>query len=363
MNGRTLITLVMALAAIICPAAVAQQTVYEKKSGPEQNSRVQGGANQTNQVSMKLDRGGKVTLTNRTGAIVITGWDRDTVEAKAIDGTELVPIEVSDQSSRSRIFLSVPYSGFRRSGDVRLDVKLPRYADIESINSQRADIEVTGIDGAVSITSGSGDVRVSSVGSLRINRSQGNLNVNGVKGSFTARTTHGDVLAENVGGFVDLATTHGNVSVREAGGDLRANSTTGDVQVRCAKGRADVTSANGSVMLTGIAGDLDAYTANGNVIFTGPIRADGRYRLKTLSGDIRMTIQPEPPGFIATIESYSGEIETHFPLRLETPLRGGPINRRIVGRYGDGGARITLDSFSGSVRIIKGTAASVDQCK
>ncbi len=353
----------IALAVNLCPVAGAQRPVSGKKSGPGQNTRVQGGTSQAGQVSMKLDRGGKVTLTNRTGAIVVTGWDRDTIEAKAIDGAESVPIEVSGESSRSRIYLSVPYSARRRSGDIRLDVRLPRYADIESINSQRADIEVTGIDGAVSITSGSGDVRVSSVGSLRVNRSHGNLTIKGVKGELIARTTHGDVWAESVGGLLDLATTHGNVTVREAGGDLRVHSTTGDVQIDCAKGRAEATSSNGSITLTGVAGDVDAGTSSGNVTLTGSIRTSGRYKLKTLSGDVRMTIQPDPPGFIATLSNYSGEMETHFPLRLETPLRGGPINRRIIGRYGDGGAKITLDSFSGSVRLIKGTAASIDRCK
>jgi hypothetical protein len=75
-----------------------------------------------------------------------------------------------------------------------------------------------------------------------------------------------------------------------------------------------------------------------------------------------MYVQPDPPGFTATLTTYSGELETDFPLKLDSPLQG-PINRKMVGRYGDGQAQITLDSFSGASRIVKGTAATARECK
>jgi hypothetical protein len=75
-----------------------------------------------------------------------------------------------------------------------------------------------------------------------------------------------------------------------------------------------------------------------------------------------MTIQADAPGFIASLTTYNGKIETDFPLKIEGPLQG-PINRRITGRYGDGRVKISLDSFNGAVKIAKGTAAELNQCK
>jgi DUF4097 and DUF4098 domain-containing protein YvlB len=104
---------------------------------------------------------------------------------------------------------------------------------------------------------------------------------------------------------------------------------------------------------------VDANTASGEVLFRGRIQAGGRYRLKTISGEVEMSIQPDPPGFTVTMSSYTGELETDFPLKVESQSQSR-VNRRVIGRYGDGQAQLTLDSFSGSVRILKGGSG---ECK
>jgi DUF4097 and DUF4098 domain-containing protein YvlB len=142
---------------------------------------------------------------------------------------------------------------------------------------------------------------------------------------------------------------------------VRANSATGDIGIQCAKGRVDASSASGSITLVGIGGDAEASTASGSVSFTGAIR-DGNYRFKSLSGEVSMTIQPDVAGFTATLTTYNGNIETEFPIKVESPLQG-PINRRITGRYGDGRAKLSLDSFNGTVKIAKATAAALKECK
>jgi hypothetical protein len=137
----------------------------------------------------------------------------------------------------------------------------------------------------------------------------------------------------------------------------------GDTEVRCAKGRAEISSASGSIMLIGVGGDADASTASGEVIFKGPIRAGGSYRLKSLSGLVSMSLPSDTPGFGVTLTTYSGEIDTGFPIKVESPVQGGPINRRIIGTFGNGQAKLSLDSFSGSVKLIKVSGATLKDCK
>lgn len=314
-------------------------------------------------VNVKLVRGGKVAISSRSGQIIVNGWDRDTVQANATgeNGPVQIDTQTTGDPARPRLLLTISPRRFGR--DARLEVKVPRYADVETLEGYRGDIEVTDVEGNTVINAGNGDVKVTRVGSLKVSRRSGDVTVREVKEDLTARSYNGDVVVDTVGGLVDVAASNGDLRVHSAGGDVRANSATGDIEVRCAKGRAEVSSASGGITLIGVGGDVDASTASADVAFVGTMRAGGNYRLKSLSGDVSMTVQPDAPGFTATLTTYSGSINTDFPLKVESPVQGGPINRRITGAYGNGQAKLALDSFSGLVRIAKGTAAALKQCK
>jgi DUF4097 and DUF4098 domain-containing protein YvlB len=354
----------------VAPKAVAPRVVAPKvTTKPDVDVDPQlapGATTQTGQVSLKLERGGKVVVSNRNGQIRITGWDSDMVEARAEgeEGSEAVQVRVTGEASRSRVALSVPAYGSGRghNREINLDIKMPRYADLESIESDRGDIEITGLEGTVSVTTGHGTLAIKNVGSLKAVTRHGDVTIAGVKGDASVRSLNGDLTVDNISGALDLAATNGNIIVRTAGSNVQANSSSGDIELRCVKANATVNTASGSVMLVGVGGNIDANTASGDVIFKGTMRASGNYRLKTISGQVEMAVQPDPPGFTATLITYSGEIETDFPLTVNAPLTG-PINRRIVGVYKDGQTQVTLDSFSGTVSIVKGVAGSQPGCK
>ncbi|HJZ67830.1 MAG TPA: DUF4097 family beta strand repeat-containing protein, partial [Blastocatellia bacterium] len=317
-------------------------------------------------VSVKLGRGGKLTISSPAGGIAISGWDRDVVQASATGETGPVPIETqtTGDAAHPRLLLVVPAPSARRyAREAKLDVKVPRYADLETLEGYRGDIEVSDVDGTTLIDLGSGDVKATRVGPLKVSRRHGDITVKQVKGDFTVRSFHGDTIVENVSGLVDLATTSGNLAVRNAGGDVRTNSMSGNIEIRCAKGRAEANSASGSVTLIGLASGVEASTVSGSVIFTGTISDGANYRLRSFSGEVEMRIQHDPPGFTATVSTYTGEIETAFPLKIESPVQGGPINRRLTGTFGNGKAKLLLDSFSGAVKIAKASDAALKECK
>jgi hypothetical protein len=302
----------------------------------------------------KLERGGRVSIVNNAGQITVRGWDRDTIEASAIDDDSTsLKVQITGDARRARVALSPE----RRYGaEVILRVFVPRWAEIESVEIHRGDVDVSDIEGAVSVTSSNGDVMASRTGSLKVSSRNGSIIAREVRGSFVGRNFSGDVQIIGASGAVDISCFSGDIIARNIAGAVALNSTSGDIQIECAKDRVDVTAVSGTVTLAGIGGDVDANTTSGDVIFQGPIRPSGRYRLKSLSGEVSMSVQSDAPGFTATLATYSGEIETAFPLKLDSPLQG-PVNRRVIGRYGDGRAQISLDSFSGAARITKGAAA------
>jgi hypothetical protein len=319
---------------------------------------------QVEPVVMKLARGGRLAVTSRIANIKVVGWDKDTIEATAQgeSGPRVLKAEVTGDPSRARVYLYVPAMARRSDHSLDIVVNLPKYADVETLESQTGNIDVSDVDGGVAISSGTGSVSVNRVGSLKVGSRAGDIEARDIKGEVTAKTLQGAIIVANVAGRVDVSATNGDVEVRNAGGDVRATSATGDIEVRCAKGRSEVSSASGSLTLVGVGGDAEASTASGDVTFKSAIRAGGNYRMKSISGEVEMTVQPNPPGFTATLITYSGEIDTAFPLKLDTGLPAGSKNRQVTGRYGDGQAKITLDSFSGTVRIVKGAAAALKDC-
>ena len=305
------------------------------------------------QQQVKLERGGKVIVSNPSGGIFIEGWDRDVLEARSLDDSGDASISV--QGTTVRISRSPTRSGH---GDIKVNV--PRYADISLIEAHNGDVAVSSIEGAVTVQSNHGDLSVNQAGSLRAVVRHGDVGIRRIARDVFANTFSGDVTVDQVGGNADVATSQGDVTVRKVGGNVTVKSASGDIAIQCASGNADATNASGSISLFDIGGTADAATASGDVVFKGRVKPEGRYRLKTVSGDVEMMVEPDAPGFTATLQTYSGTIETQFGLQLDRPGQTGPTNRRVIGRYGDGKASIALDSFNGSVRIVKFAGAAAD---
>jgi DUF4097 and DUF4098 domain-containing protein YvlB len=375
------------------------------------------GPNARSQVSVtpaeqRVERGAKVIVRARTGHIKITGSDGTTIQATAVSDrrSEPVQVRIHEESPRSGVWIVTPDE--RAGGDLTFDVKLPRYAEVKLASLARGEIEVTGIDGAVVAETGSGDVSISKVGSAKATTGSGDIRVseisgsvsvlthsgdiqaarlgsleaqtrsgdviinsitgvaevtsgNGdisakdVKGNLSAKTLNGDVQATNIGGLVSVASTSGTLTIDKAGGDVRANAVAGDITVTCVKGQVDAGTASGTVTIESVDGNVEAKTASGVVVLRTAIRANGRYNLQALSGEVTLMIAGDPPGFTVTLSTYNGSIETDFPLEVDGSVRPG---RRITGRYRDGQARISLDTFSGLVKLGRLTDQQTKKC-
>lgn len=317
------------------------------------------------QASMKLDRGGKVIISNRFGVINVKGYDGDTVEAKATGmgggGTAAKTSFIKGDSSRMRIALD-GLAGRRHGRESDFQIRVPRYAIIEIVECQETQIDVQDIDGAVSLANGSGDANLSRLGSLSVDWQRGDVVVNGVKGRCSVKVFSGEVTIANVAGSVDVSTISGELSISNAA-DVKAYSTSGEVRIDCVKGRVSANAVSGSIALSGVKGNVECETVSGEISFKGAIRADGIYRLKSMSGEVAMHIQSDAPGFTVTLMTFNGEIETAFPIKVDSAVQQNEINRRVIGRYGNGQAKILLDSFNSGVRIVKAAAEELKDCK
>ena len=99
---------------------------------------------------------------------------------------------------------------------------------------------------------------------------------------------------------------------------------------------------------------VTASTVSGEVDYDGTIDANGRYEFHSHSGDVRLEI-PETSGAQFQIETFSGSLDTEFPLTLQPGQRSSSRPRRYEFKLGDGSARVTAESFSGDIVLVRRT--------
>ena len=282
-----------------------------------------------------VERGSRVVVRNEFGAISVVGSDRDTVEAFAtnLNSLQAVPVSISEGSSgNKRVFTVSPAeSGRGVRQRINLEVKVPRYVELEPIYIRSNNISIADLDGGVSLRTDNGNISVRRVGSPG-------------------------------GGLVDVTMGSGNVDLSNINGDVRVVSLSGGVAIECVKGDVAVRLTSGQTVISNIDGDVELNTTSGSIYFTGAIHSEGRYRLKTLSGNLFMSI-PDKVGFTAVLSAYSGLIDTDFQFPNASPTPPSRANKRVIGKYGDGSGRIELDSFSGNIFLRKIAASSVKDCQ
>jgi DUF4097 and DUF4098 domain-containing protein YvlB len=270
--------------------------------------------------TVTMDRGGTVDLSLISGRMRVTGWDRG--EVKIVASIESGSLRFDANSSR--VSLSVEDEDESRGGhghnvgEARYEVSVPRGARL-ILEAVSGDIVASGSQGAIEATSVSGDVDVS----------------NGVR----------EVSAEAVSGSVHAAQIAGNLRAETVSGDLRAESVTGDVEA---------TSVSGDVRLVNIVSkDVRTETVSGEIGYTGGIDAGGKYSFESHSGTLRLNI-PRGSGAQFSVETFSGDISTDFPVTIPATTRGRREGR-VEFTLGDGRARVTAQTFSGGIVINTGS--------
>jgi len=181
----------------------------------------------------------------------------------------------------------------------------------------------------------------------------GNLTVRDVAGAIALDTISGNIKLANTGRVATAKTISGNVEMADTtvDGTLTANSISGTVAIRKIKARGlNLSTVSGNIEVEDVTSErVDGQSVSGDVRFMGELQDNGRYEFTSHSGNVRLALGGKS-GFQLEATSFSGNIQTDFPLTLEGGRRGG---RSLRGRHGSGSAILDLTSFSGSIIITK----------
>jgi DUF4097 and DUF4098 domain-containing protein YvlB len=284
---------------------------YGYNSRPGSNSRQS--AQERVDTTFAFGKDGVLELTTFGGDVVVTGSSRQEARIRGL----------TERGTRWRVSssrITIEAEGHRgRSGDSQYEISVPQGVRV-ILRSMNGSLTVRGVNGEVDLHTNNGDVEVTDA-----------------VGRAEMVTLSGDVTVTRVRGDVDATSLNGTVTLTDVqGGTVAAESTSGSVE-----------------LVNVVSSDIDASTVSGEVDFSGPLDPRGRYSFASHSGSVSLTI-PANTSARFSIETFAGEIDSDFPFTLQ-PNRDRRNGQKLEFNVGAGEARVTAESFSGSVVIRRAT--------
>ncbi len=260
------------------------------------------------------DPRGTVEISDVAGSIEIRGWDRPEVlvDGTTDDGVERVELNVDGSHTSVRVVL--PHGIHLRGGaEAHLVVHVPATSSVAA-TLVSALLKVSGVQGDAKLQTVSGAISGDVGGDLRATSISGSVRM----------TAHG---ARSTG----ISTVSGGVGLIGGGGELEITTISGAADIE-----ADTLTR---VRLKTASGKLSAKLA---------LATDGQLDAESVSGAIALNFKV-PPAADFDVHTLSGGIDNCFGPKPERSQYGA--GSRLVFKSGAGGARVHVETLSGTVDL------------
>lgn len=260
---------------------------------------------------------GRVDVSNLSGSVEVTGWDRNKVEITGEIGDDVDNFIFEVSGKHTTIKVKVPDRSWgKKDVTSELVIRVPHGSSLE-VGTVSADIDVEDVRGEQELQSVSGDI--------------------------TAQAFDKDIQAESVSGDVDIE-----------GGGKRAEW--------------DLSSVSGDVSATGLSGDIDVEVVSGDIVVNG--QNYSRVRLESVNGDIEIGARLDSGGRM-DVETVNGSVDIEFEGEVSARFEVESFNGRIrncfgpeprrTSKYapgwelefsvGGGDGRVSVATLNGGIRI------------
>jgi DUF4097 and DUF4098 domain-containing protein YvlB len=259
------------------------------------------------QKTFSVEPGTVLKIYNGTGNIDVSSWDRDYVEVDA-------------HSNFFRNLLKEP----------GIDVSTGKEFIVRTLGSTNLRIIVPK---GVLLT--------------HVENSKGKINVENVSGDVDLKTSTGEIEIHGVNGFVKAETNIGKINVENVSGDVNAKTSTGEIEIHGVNGFVRAETNIGKIYITGVSGLYEARTDKGDISVEVPAIRDN-LDIRSRYGSITAFFSPN---IVAQLEaSTSNGTVTYKDLLLTVNQSSRTM---MTGRLGEGGGKINITSFMGSISLNK----------
>jgi DUF4097 and DUF4098 domain-containing protein YvlB len=187
---------------------------------------------------------------------------------------------------------------------------------------------------------------------LSVETVSASISVEGVTGELDLESVSGNVdVATMMPAALDVETVSGSISVASAPADSDVSSVSGLIEIRAAGGSIDVENVSGKTMIHGgVIDDGDLESVSGDITCHARPGEDGSLDIETMSGVITLVIDST---LIASFDlsTFSGSIENQIGPEPHRTSKYTP-GKELYFTTGTGGPSISLESFSGSIKLV-----------
>ncbi len=204
--------------------------------------------------------GGMLSLENTNGSIVIEGWDEarcSLIAEKKVKANN----ERDARKAMERLKVNIDES----ENEIRVKTRLPGNG-----NGILGWIFGDHVSSTVDYT-----VYVPRQTSLKINSTNGEINVSAVEGNIRLETTNGEINAKDIGGEVRAHTTNGDIEI-----EIVSIAPSEDVEIGTTNGSIKV------YLPEDVGAHIRAKTTNGSIKSDFHIPVKGKYNSKKAEGDL-----------------------------------------------------------------------------
>jgi DUF4097 and DUF4098 domain-containing protein YvlB len=265
--------------------------------------------------TVAAQRGGRLTINNFAGEVIIHSWDKDSIH---VVGRHQPKTKVRIRPTGSGY--AIDTSGYMGApGSVDLDITAPAWMPVK-------------VEGTYNF-----------------------ITIDGSQAEVSAETVQGDVIVKGGSGVVTAKSVQGEVQVEGAKGKVTVSSVNEQIKITDTSGEISAETVNGAITMSGIdSKSVDATTVNGTIRYEGRLADGGHYSFGTHNGDLLVTV-PENSNATFTVRSYNGGFSTDLPMEYDrSKMNRG---RRTTLTLGNGSADVSLETFGGGIRLRKATGA------
>lgn len=170
----------------------------------------------------------------------------------------------------------------------------------------------------------------------------------GMRRGVDVMVAQGDIVLRGVAGPTAITAHRGTLRLDGVSGRTTVTAAESEVTVRASAGDPSVETTTGAIHLLDLAAErASATSVGGRITWRGPVPPLGRVTLATHGGGIDVQL-PAEADLELDLRTLRGRLETALPWTLPS---GDGGSRRLRQTLGDGGGQLTIDTFSGVVRI------------
>jgi DUF4097 and DUF4098 domain-containing protein YvlB len=261
-----------------------------------------------------FDSNGTVSISNIAGSVEVLGWANDQVEITGTLGEDIKELAI-DGSTRHLEIEVKPVRGADGKISSYLTIRVPTGASVE--------IEVVSADVTV------GDL----TGNLDIESVSGEIEVGGRPASMDIEAVSGDIEVAYAPAETEIGSVSGRITIRDGVGAIELANVSGKIEI-----------------LGGTFDKASVESVSGSIFWDADVGGSGPFDMENMSGTIKLVVSSAVSADFE-ISTFSGNISNAFgqePTRTSKYAPGTELSFTT----GSGGPRVSISSFSGSVKLV-----------